>query len=71
MTEEAHRYENAFAERVNGILKQEYGLGGGFKNKAQAKTAITGAVYLFNTKRPHLALKYKTPEVAHSLPTAA
>jgi transposase InsO family protein len=71
MTEEAHGYENALAERVNGILKQEYGLGGAFKTKAMARKAIDEAVWLFNTKRPHRALKYKTPEAAHSLPLTA
>jgi hypothetical protein len=34
MTEEAHCYGNALAGRLNGILKQEYGLGGTFKSKA-------------------------------------
>jgi transposase InsO family protein len=71
MTEEAHGYKNALAERVNGILKQEYGLGGSFKTKALAKKAIDEAVYRFNTRRPHLALNDKTPQAAHLLPTAA
>jgi transposase InsO family protein len=71
MTEEAHCYENALAERVNGILQQEYFLGLEFKTKAQAKKAIDAAVYLFNTKRPHLALKYKTTQTAHSMQEAA
>ena len=71
MTEEAHCYENALAERVNGILKQEYGLGGTFKRKADALQAIDEAVLLFNTKRPHLALAYKTPEQMHSAAVAA
>jgi transposase InsO family protein len=71
MTEEAPCYENALAERVNGILKQEYGLGGAFKTKAMAKKAVDEAVWLFNTKRPHTALKYKTPEAVHSLPKMA
>lgn len=65
MTEENHCYENAMAERVNGILKQEYWLGGCFKNKEQAVIAVEQAIYLYNTRRPHLALKYKTPEEAH------
>jgi putative transposase len=52
---------------LNGILKQEYALGGAFKTKAQAQKAIDGAVRLFNTKRPHRALNYKTPQAAHSL----
>ena len=65
MTEEAHCYENALAERVNGILKQEYGLGGSFKSKADAVKAIDEAVLLFNTKRPHLSLRFKTPDHIH------
>ena len=65
MTEENHCYENAMAERVNGILKQEYGLGGCFRTKAQALVAVAEAVMLYNTRRPHQALKYKTPEEVH------
>ena len=65
MTEEMHCYENAKAERVNGILKQEYSLGGSFRTKPQAIEAVDQAVFLYNTRRPHLALKYKTPEAAH------
>ena len=71
MTEEAHCYENALAERVNGILKQEYGLGGSFKSKADAVKAVDEAVLLFNTKRPHQALHYKIPEHRHSAALAA
>jgi transposase InsO family protein len=65
MTEEMHCYENAKAERVNGILKQEYYLGGCFRTKKQAVEAVDQAVNLYNTRRPHLALNYKTPEAAH------
>ena len=65
MTEEMHCYENAKAERVNGILKQEYSLGGCFRTKQQAIAAIDQAVMLYNTRRPHLALNYKTPVEVH------
>jgi len=65
MTEEMHCYENAKAERVNGILKQEYYLGGCFRTKKQVIEAVDQAVYLYNTRRPHMALKYKTPEAVH------
>lgn len=65
MTEELHCYENAKAERVNGILKQEYFLGGCFRTKAQALAAIEQAVWLYNTRRPHLALDYETPSRMH------
>jgi transposase InsO family protein len=62
MTETLHCYENALAERVNGILKQEYHIGCCFRNKNQAKTAVKQAVYLYNTRRPHMSLGYETPE---------
>jgi transposase InsO family protein len=65
MTEDLHCYENALAERVNGILKQEYYLAGGFRTKKQALKAIEEAVWLYNTRRPHTALKFQTPETAH------
>jgi transposase InsO family protein len=65
MTEEMHCYENAHAERLNGILKQEYGLGCSFKSKKQALAAVSEAVFLYNTRRPHLALNYQTPENTH------
>jgi transposase InsO family protein len=65
MTEELHCYENAIAERVNGILKQEYCIGSCFRNKNQAETAVKQAVYLYNTRRPHMSLNYETPEKMH------
>ena len=65
MTEELHCYENAMAERVNGILKQEYYIGCCFRNKNQAKAAVKEAVYLYNTRRPHQSLDYETPEKMH------
>jgi transposase InsO family protein len=52
-------------------LKQEYALGGVFRSRAEGKKAVDEAVYLFNTKRPRLALKYKTPRAAYSLPSVA
>jgi len=67
MTEELHCYENAMAERVNGILKQEYYIGSCFRNKNQAKAAVKEAVYLYNTRRPHMSLDYKTPEKMHRM----
>ena len=65
MTEALHCYENAMAERVNGILKQEYYIGCCFRNKNQAKAAVKEAVYLYNTRRPHKSLDYETPEKIH------
>ena len=65
MTEENHCYENAQAERLNGILKQEYGLGDTFRTKAQMCAAVKQAVWLYNTRRPHVSLGYRTPEEVH------
>lgn len=65
MTEDNHCYENAQAERVNGILKHEYGLKEIFLDKKEAITACRQAVVLYNNYRPHLALKMKTPNMVH------
>ena len=65
MTEELHCYENAMAERVNGILKQEYELDQNFRTKEQAQEAFEQAVWLYNHRRPHLSLAYRTPEQVH------
>jgi transposase InsO family protein len=53
MTEETHCYENARAERLNGILKQEYGLGCSFRDKGQALDAIKEAVFCTTPKAAH------------------
>jgi transposase InsO family protein len=48
-------------------LKQEYGLGCSFQDKKQALRAVAEAVSLYNTRRPHLALNYETPEKMHRM----
>jgi len=65
MTESNHCAENALAERMNGILKQEYGLGMEFATKAQARRAVRQGIGLYNTQRPHLALGYRVPAEVH------
>lgn len=65
MTEENHCYENAQAERLNGILKQEYGLGETFRTKQQVRDLLKEAVHLYNTRRPHISLNYQTPAKVH------
>jgi transposase InsO family protein len=65
MTEQDHCAENALAERVNGILKQEYGLDVEFRTKAEALRAVAQGIWLYNTKRPHTALGYRVPEEVH------
>lgn len=66
MTEEHHCYENAHAERVIGTLKQEYELDATFRTKEQAATSFYQAVALYNNRRPHLSLDYKTPAQVHA-----
>jgi len=67
MTEQNHCAENALAERVNGILKQEYGLGYRFKNAMHMHQAVKQAIWLYNTRRPHCSLGLETPEHIHRL----
>jgi transposase InsO family protein len=59
-------YENAMAERVNGILKQEYYLDQRFNMKTLAIKACKQAVKIYNTHRLHMSLGYKTPEYVHN-----
>lgn len=65
MTEDNHCYENAQAERLNGIMKQEYGLGGTFRRRHEVRPAVAQGVMLYNTRRPHTSLDYRTPSQAH------
>jgi transposase InsO family protein len=65
MTEENHCYENGKAERLNGILKEEYGLGAEFARKDEVGLAVRQAVALYNERRPHTALGYRTPSAVH------
>ena len=61
MTQNGDPYENAIAERVNGILKQEFGLCSTFKSLNEAQVAVDHAVKFYNEKRPHFSLALKTP----------
>jgi putative transposase len=65
MTEVNHCAENALAERMNGILKQEYGLRLEFATKAAAHQAAKQGIALYNTRRPHNSLGKRTPAQVH------
>jgi putative transposase len=65
MGEAGNCYDNAMAERVNGILKGEYGLGHSFKDIKEALRATKEAIKDYNEQRPHWGLKLKTPSVVH------
>lgn len=65
MTENGSPYENALAERVNGILKTEFGLGDIFKTRKQALESTEKSIEIYNNKRPHLSCGMLTPSQAH------
>jgi transposase InsO family protein len=66
MTENSDPLENAIAERVNGILKQEYLTHQPVYSLAQAQQVVEKAVFLYNHKRPHLSCNLLSPNEAHS-----
>lgn len=65
MTENGDPYENAIAERVNGILKDEYELNETFADYHTALEATKTAVYKYNNKRPHRSIDKLFPTEAH------
>jgi transposase InsO family protein len=65
MTENGDPYENAIAERVNGILKMELLLDSTFKTFNDAQEAVKWAIDKYNHVRPHSSCDYLTPELAH------
>ena len=64
MTDGYDCYQNALAERVNGILKNELLLHSP-NDLQQARSMVGEAIRIYNTERPHMALKYKTPDAVH------
>lgn len=64
MTDGYDCYQNALAERINGILKNEFLLSRPADLK-QAREMVKESVAIYNNERPHLALKYKTPDDVH------
>ena len=66
MAAKGNCYENALAERVNGILKDEFNLDVTFENLAQAAKAVHQSVYLYNQQRPHWSINLLTPYEKHA-----
>ena len=64
MTDGYDCYQNALAERINGILKQEF-LFDKCNNYQDLNLLIKQSIFIYNNKRPHLALKMKTPNFIH------
>lgn len=65
MTENSDPYENAIAERVNGILKTEWLYDMELNNYQEAKTAIHEIIEIYNNERPHSSIEMLTPAEAH------
>jgi putative transposase len=59
-------YDNIFAERLIGSLKNEYGLDRPFANFAQLSLTLQEVIQLYNTDRPHLSLNSATPLAVYS-----
>lgn len=61
MGEVGNAYDNAVAERVNGILKLEYLLDHRFPDQHAAMRATRQAIHFYNTERPHSSLGWRMP----------
>ena len=66
MTEQNHVYENALAERVNGILKDEFLLGETLQSYQVARKMARQAIDIYNNERPHLSINYEKPAQRHA-----
>ncbi len=67
MTENGDPRENAIAERVNGILKDEFNLDKTFNNFTEAEFHIKTSIDTYNNIRPHLSLNNMTPMQVHGI----
>ena len=65
MTQNSDPYENAVAERINGILKQEFSIDKYNKDLPIMKQIIKETVTIYNEKRPHLSNHMLTPNQMH------
>jgi len=70
MTDGYDCYQNALAERINGILKGEFLLRRP-RDLGQARQMVAEAVEIYNAERPHLPLKMQTPDAVHRASLAA
>jgi hypothetical protein len=64
-SENGNPRENAVAERVNGIIKEEYLENYKFTSMTQAKQFIKSRVDLYNNERPHMSISNLTPTQIH------
>lgn len=66
MTQSGSPYDNAIAERVNGILKQEFDLYRSFATYGEAKETVERAIQSYNNRRLHFSCELKTPQARHA-----
>jgi transposase InsO family protein len=66
MTENGDPYENAIAERVNGILKIDFRLNRVFNTFDEAQRTVEASIRNYNHLRPHMSCGYLTPAAAHT-----
>lgn len=66
MTNNGDPYENAVAERINGILKQEFMIDTYHQDTAIMKTIVKEAIEIYNNQRPHYSNYMLTPEQMHA-----
>jgi putative transposase len=64
-TEDGNPYDNAIAERVNGILKDEYGLDEIFDDQDQLVLQVKQSINSYNNRRPHESNHLLTPNEMH------
>jgi putative transposase len=64
-TQQYDPYENAIAERINGILKYEFALKNTIKSVVIAQKMVKEAVALYNNQRMHWSLDLKKPQEVH------
>jgi putative transposase len=67
MTQSGSPYENALAERVNGIIKNEFFPKKIYQNHKEAKRNIIIISDHYNVRRPDSSLDYLTPNQAHNI----
>jgi putative transposase len=65
MSRKGDPYENILAERMNGILKEEFLLSRIFPGYEEAQQAVQRAIATYNSRRPHGSLYFLTPQQAH------
>ena len=65
MTQNSDPYENAVAERINGILKQEFNIDKYNKDLPIMKQIIKETIVIYNEKRPHYSNHMLTPNQMH------